>query len=75
MQTLNQVLETALQLPSDQQEMLIRILQNRHHETRRDRIAQEAQESLSEYRTGNLQPQSASEVIAQLRQSLQSEDA
>jgi hypothetical protein len=70
MPTLNQVLETALQLPSDQQEILIRILQNRHHEARRDTIAQEAQESLAEYRAGTLQPQSAKEVIAQLRQSL-----
>jgi hypothetical protein len=70
MPTLNQVLEAALQLPSDQQEILIRILQNRHHETRRDTIAQEAQESLAKYRAGNLQPQSAKEVIAQLRQSL-----
>ncbi|MHC5938028.1 hypothetical protein [Nostoc sp.] len=39
MSTLDQVLKDALQLSSQQQEMLIKILQNRHHENRRAEIA------------------------------------
>jgi hypothetical protein len=74
MNTLDQVLDTALKLPYDQQEMLISILQNRHHESRRAEIAADAQESLAEFRAGKLQPQSADAVILALRQSLQDED-
>ncbi len=70
MSTLEQVLETALQLPHEQQEMLIKILQNRHHQSRRAEIAIDAQQSLADFRAGNLRPQSASSVIAELRQSL-----
>jgi hypothetical protein len=42
MSTLDQVLETALQLPYEQQEILIKILQNRHHQSRRTEIAADA---------------------------------
>ena len=71
MHTLDQVLETALQLPYEQQEMLISILQNRHHESRRAAIAADAQETLAAFREGNFQSQSAETVIGALRQSLQ----
>jgi hypothetical protein len=64
------VLETALQLSEEQQEMLIKILQNRHHQSRRAEIAMNAQQSLADFRAGNLHPQSAENVIAELRQSL-----
>jgi hypothetical protein len=70
MSTLDQVLETALQLPYEQQEILIKILQNRHHESRRSEIAEDAERSLAAFRSGQLQPQSASDLIAELRQSL-----
>jgi len=70
MSTLDQVLETALQLPYEQQEMLIKILQKRHIESRRAEIAADAQQSLAEFRAGRLRPQSARNVIAELRQSL-----
>lgn len=71
MNTLNQVLETALQLPYEQQEMLIKILQNRHHESRRAEIAADAQQTLADFHAGKFQHQSAEDVIVALRQSLQ----
>ncbi len=70
MSTLDQVLETALQLPYEQQEMLIKILQNRHHENRRAEIAADAQQSLADFHAGKFRQQSAEDVIAALRQSL-----
>jgi hypothetical protein len=73
--TLDQVLETAFQLPYEQQEMLIKILQNRHHESRRAEIAADAQQTLADFHAGKFQAQSAKDVIAALRQSLQEPEA
>ncbi|MDX2243900.1 MAG: hypothetical protein NW224_24755 [Leptolyngbyaceae cyanobacterium bins.302] len=70
MSPLEQVLETALQLPYEQQEMLIRILQNRHHENRRAEIAADATQSLADFRASKFQPQTAADVITALRQPL-----
>ncbi|MGJ5634589.1 hypothetical protein [Nostoc sp. CALU 1950] len=70
MSTLDQVLEDALQLSSEQQEMLIKILQNRHHENRRAEIAIDAQQTLADFHAGKFRHQSAQDVIAELRQSL-----
>jgi 2,3-bisphosphoglycerate-independent phosphoglycerate mutase len=70
MSTFYQVLETALQLPYEQQQMLIQILQNRHHESCRAEIATDAQQTLTDFRAGKFKRQSAEEVIAILRQSL-----
>jgi hypothetical protein len=42
MHTLSQVLEDALQLGDEQQEMLVKILQKRYSEKRRDEIAADA---------------------------------
>jgi 2,3-bisphosphoglycerate-independent phosphoglycerate mutase len=75
MSTLDQVLETALQLPYEQQQMLIQILQNRHHESRRAEIATDAKQTLIDFRTGKFQRQSAEEVVAVLRQSLHEPEA
>ena len=70
MNTLYQVLETALKLTYEQQEMLIKILQNRQRENRRAEIAEDAQKTLADFRLGKFQQQSAEDVIADLRQSL-----
>jgi len=70
MQTLDQLIENAWQLPYEQQETLIRVLRNRQSESRRAEIAADAQQSLADFRAGKLRPQSAEEVIASLRQSL-----
>lgn len=45
MSSLDQVLETALQLPEEQEEMLIKILQNRHYESHRTKMAADAQKT------------------------------
>ena len=70
MSTLEQALETVSQLPVEQQQMLIDIIQNRNIENRREEIARDAQQSLTAFRSGKLKPQSVEEIIAELRQSL-----
>lgn len=75
MNTLDQVLETALQLPYEQQEMLIKILRNRHHESRRAEMAADAQQTLADFHAGKFRPQSAEDVVAALRQSLHKPEA
>jgi hypothetical protein len=75
MNTLDQVLETALQLSYEQQEMLIKILQKRHHESRRLEIATDAQQTLADFHAGKFKHQSANNVVAALRQFLDESDA
>ncbi|MBH8562148.1 hypothetical protein I8748_08165 [Nostoc sp. CENA67] len=70
MSNLDQVLQDALQLSYEQQEMLIKILQNRRHENRRTEIATDAQQTLADFHIGKFRHQSAQDVIAALRQSL-----
>jgi hypothetical protein len=70
MNTLDQVLESALQLSCEQQEMPIGILQNPHRESIRAEIAAGAQQTLADFRTGKFRQQSAEDVISTLRQSL-----
>lgn len=55
-----------MNLPTEQQEMLIQILQRRAIEQRRDEIACDAQLSLAEFREGKLKIQTAEEAIAEL---------
>lgn len=71
MNTLDQVLENTLKLTYEQQEMLIKILQNRQRKNRRAEIAEDAQKTLADFRLGKFRQQSAEDVIADLRQSLQ----
>ncbi len=75
MNTLDQVLETALQLPYEQQEMLIKILQNRLHKSRRTEIAADAKATLADFHAGKFRHQSAEDVIVELRQSLHDAEA
>ena len=67
--TLDNVIDAAMQLPDDQREMLVSILQMRQIEARRHEIAQDAQASLDayRYRAGKLKAQSAEETISELR--------
>jgi hypothetical protein len=71
MTTLEQALNTVSQLPPDQQEMLIEIIQNRLVETRRQEIAEDAKESIAAFHQGNLKPQSIEAIVAELRETLQ----
>jgi hypothetical protein len=70
MVTLDQALDAAMRLPPDQQEMLIQLLRNRRIESQREEIAQNAQLSIAAFHSGQLKPQTAEEVISELRQSL-----
>lgn len=73
MANLDEVLDRAMDLPIEQQEMLIQILQRRIIERRREEIAQDAAFSLTEFREGKLKAQTADETISELREFLQSE--
>ena len=73
MANLDEVLDRAMDLPIEQQEMLIQILQRRMIERRRDEIAQDAAFSLAEFREGKLKAKTADEAISELREFLQSE--
>ena len=73
MANLDEVLDRAMDLPIEQQEMLIQILQRRMIERRREEIAQDAALSLAEFREEKLKVQTADEAIAELREFLQSE--
>jgi hypothetical protein len=67
MKTLNEVLDAVMELPKEQQEMLIQIVRQRTIENSRTEIAQAAQQSISEFRSGKLKAQTAEEVIKDLR--------
>lgn len=71
MSNLDKVLDEAMSLPLEQQEMLIQILQRRIIEKRRDEIAEDAKLSLNEFREGQYKVQSAAEAIAELRDFLE----
>jgi hypothetical protein len=67
MNNLDRILDEAMALPINQQEMLLQILHGRIIERRRDEIAQDAIESLGEFRSGKLKSQKAVEAITDLR--------
>lgn len=67
--TLDQVLDVAMQLPLDQQEMLLEILKRRQSERDRREIADDAKKSIAECRAGYKVARSADEVIADLHRS------
>lgn len=71
MTKLEQALDTVSQLPIEQQEMLIQIVQNRLIENRRQEIADDARQAISSFHRGELKPQTVDEVIAELQESLQ----
>lgn len=73
MPTLDQALDIVSQLSIEQQTMLIEILQRRQTEARRVEIAANAQQAVTAFQQGQLTPQSATEVIAELRRSLSDE--
>lgn len=69
--TLDQAIDTAMQLPPAQREMLVDILRSRQIEARRQEIAADARDSIAAYRAGELRSQSAEYVIADLRRALE----
>lgn len=67
MNNLDRILDEAMALPSNQQEMLLQILHRRLIERRRDEIAQDAMVSLDEFSSGKLKSQTAVEAIKDLK--------
>ncbi|WYL93001.2 MAG: hypothetical protein HEQ35_03255 [Gloeotrichia echinulata IR180] len=51
---LDKVLDAAMELPLEQQEMLVQILTNRIIESRRDEIAADAAASIAQFQAGKL---------------------
>lgn len=72
--TLDQAIDAAMQLTPEQRAMLLDILQGRLIETRRNEIAQDAQESLAQFRAGGLKATTAEYVIEELHLSLEDEE-
>ncbi len=68
--TPDEVIDAVMQLPPEQQEMLIDVIYRRHIERRRQEIARDARESLVKYRTGELKPQPFEDILKELDRSL-----
>lgn len=68
--TLDEAIDTVMQLSFEQQEMLLDIIRRRHIEDRRREMARDAQESIAAFHAGQLKPQPVTEIITELRQSL-----
>ncbi|MBX3010954.1 MAG: hypothetical protein KF832_05580 [Caldilineaceae bacterium] len=73
--TLDKAIDTVLQLPLQQQEMLVAILYKRQVEARRQEIASDAQISLAEFHAGELAPSPLPEILAALHNSLTEDEA
>ncbi len=73
--TLDQALDSILQLPLDQQELLVEIWHRRWIEARRQKIAADAQTSMAAFRAGRFHPQPVDDIIAELRQALDAEES
>ncbi|HRI56453.1 MAG TPA: hypothetical protein PK170_05085 [Anaerolineae bacterium] len=69
--TLDQAIDTALQLPTEQQEMLVGILRSRQIEARRQEIAADAGVSITAFRADKLKAYSAEDLIAELHETLE----
>lgn len=70
MTTLEQALDTVAQLPIEQQEMLIEIMHNRLIEARRQEISEDAKKAFASFHQGELTPQTADQIIAELQETL-----
>ena len=68
--TLDQAIDTVMQLSFEEQEMLLDIIRNRHLESRRQEIARDAQASIAAFLAGELKLQPLNEIITELRQAL-----
>ncbi|MEH2225234.1 hypothetical protein [Nostoc sp.] len=75
MSNLDRVLDAAMELTLEQQEILVQILKNRIIESRRDEIASDAAASIAEFQAGRLKVQTAAEAIQELREYLNNPSA
>ncbi|GAB4441467.1 MAG: hypothetical protein Kow0031_23490 [Anaerolineae bacterium] len=72
--TLDQAIDTVMQLSIEQREMLIEIIRSRDIEARRKEMAEEARESIAAYRAGEFKSQPLEEILDDLRNSLNDPD-
>jgi len=66
MVTIDSTLADIMQLDNESRQMLLEILQKRQIEARRDEIAKTAKQTIKEYQSGIIKPNSADEVIRKL---------
>jgi hypothetical protein len=66
MTTLQQVLEAALDLPSEEQEALAAAVQTHKSEISRTELAEYARQASLDVRLGRLKPKSVAEIMSQL---------
>lgn len=66
-----QIVDTVMQLPPDQQDILADLLRGWRIEARRREIARDANDSLNAYRAGKLRSKPASAIINQLHESVE----
>lgn len=72
--TLDQAIDTVMQLPLEQQEMLVEIVRQRHIKKRRREIARDAEATVAAFHAGSLSASSVETIITELRQSLEEEE-
>lgn len=71
---LNQILEATEKLSYEQVDLLIGVLYKRQIETRRDEIALNAREAIGAFHRGELNAESADELICRLHASSEAEE-
>ena len=64
MNTLKQVMEAALELPSEEQEALIKAIQARKSEIRRAELVEYARQAALDVRLGKLKSKSVAEIMS-----------
>jgi methyl coenzyme M reductase subunit C len=69
--TLDYALDVVMQLPSEQQDMLIDIVTRRKIEAWREEAARDAKEAIAAVRRGELKPEPVEDIIARLRANLE----
>lgn len=72
--TLDQAVETAMQLSPVEREMLLEILLRRRVEARREEIGISAHESITAYHAGDLKAQTAEDAITELHSALEADE-
>ena len=68
--TFDNILDSVIELPIEQQKSLIDIIRMRLNDKRRNEIAQDAQESIKNSQNGNFQHETAESLIERLHLSL-----
>lgn len=74
MLTLDQVIDNAIQLPPEQQGMLIDILYKRQVEMRRNEIAKDAKRSIMDFHKGKIKPQPLSKILEELHEAIEEQE-